>query len=657
MKNQNAFQLLCHLLVRSVAALVCCISLGVPHLGMQQVAAQEKKSNAENVKELELQQKQLATRFGKLEELFIRMSELEATTNPTRAGLLMQAAKMSKQLATLQRLSVAGDLLSQGQFTRAIQEQESSQENLKKLLELLQSENRSSRLKDERTRLQEIQQEIRRLEQIQRGQTARTESGQDLKQSAADQKDIKEQLEKVASDLKSDKDGSEDKDKADNKDPSQGDKPKDDKPKGDKSDGDDKKDGGESKSDQNKKDDAAKEGLNKDGEKKDSSPDSQDPNKKDPSESKDPSKENSQPKGDQPKSGKPQDQQGEPKDGKSQDSQKPPKKQDGQSKDSDSKDSDSKDSESPDSQSKDSESKDSQKSGESPKKKGPQKPESKEEKAKKRVEAARKKMQNAQDKLEEKNREEAVEEQREAERELREAIEELERILRQLREEEIERSLVDVETRLRKMLDLQRAVREQTEKLGNLTGDAKDLTLEIQANKLAIEQTKIVMEGQRALLLLQDEGSSTAFPEALQQVNADAQSVSKKLSEGNVSSLTLAIEDEIIGALDEMLESLKQVQKKREDKKKQQQEQQQQQQGNPEDEPLVDSIAELKLLKTLQLRINRRTQSLAKQTDNQEDVVGQVGDPGLRGELADLAERQQKIHEVTREILLKAVKD
>ena len=58
-----------------------------------------------------------------------------------------------------------------------------------------------------------------------------------------------------------------------------------------------------------------------------------------------------------------------------------------------------------------------------------------------------------------------------------------------------------------------------------------------------------------------------------------------------------------------------------------------------------------------QLRINRRTQSLAKQTNNQEDTIGQVGDPGLLGELEDLAGRQQRIHEVTRDILLKAAKE
>ena len=500
------------------------------------VLGQEKRATSEAVRELEDQQKQLAIRFSKLEELFIRMSELEAAENPTRAGLLLQAAQMSKQLSTLQRLSVAGDLLSEGKFTRAIQEQEASRDNLKKLLELLQSENRSNRLRDERARIEDIQKEIRRLEQIQRSQTARTEAGQDLKQAEQDQKDIKNQLEKVDSQL-----GSQD-------------KPNDSKPN------------------------------------------------------------DSKPNDDKPNDSKPND-----------------------SKPSDSKPSDA--------------------SSESSDSKEPPKPESREERAKKRVEAAKQRMQNAEDKLKQENRDEAVQEQREAENELREAIEELEKILRQLREEEIERSLVDVETRLRKMLELQKAVREETERLGNLTGDLKDRTLEIQANKLSIEQSKVVIEGQRALLLLQDEGSSTAFPEALEQVNSDAQLVVKRLTQANVSMNTKAIEDEIIGALEEMLESLQQVQKKRDEKKKRQNQQQQQQSGSEEEEPLVDSISELRLLKTLQLRVNRRTQSLSKELNNPDDSVGQVGDPSLLGELQDLAERQEKIHEVTRDILLKAAKE
>jgi hypothetical protein len=262
-------------------------------------------------------------------------------------------------------------------------------------------------------------------------------------------------------------------------------------------------------------------------------------------------------------------------------------------------------------------------------------------------------MKNAEERLQQDQRREAVEEQEAAEKELRDAVDELEKILRQLREEEIERSLVDLETRLRKMNEMQKQVRDQTGKLFELTGDARDRNLEIQANKLSIEQNKIVLEGQRALLLLQDEGSSTAFPEAMQQIVKDSQLVAKRLAQADVTESTQSIEDEILAALEELLDSLKQEQKKRDDKKKQQQQQSQQQQ-EPGDQPLVDSLAELKLLKTLQLRVNRRTQSLAKQAENTDDSVGQVRRPELKAELDDLADRQQKIYEITRDIILKA---
>jgi hypothetical protein len=265
-------------------------------------------------------------------------------------------------------------------------------------------------------------------------------------------------------------------------------------------------------------------------------------------------------------------------------------------------------------------------------------------------------MKQAEKKLREERRKEAVEEQQRAEEELQKAIVELERILMQLREEEIERALVDLETRLRRMYEWEKAIRDSTEKLATLSGEAKDRQLEIQANKLSIEQVKVAMEGQRALLLLQDEGSSQAFPEALEQVNSDAQSVVQRLVASDVSEMTLAIEDEILGALEEMLESLKQVQKKREEEK-QQQGGGQQGGGNPEDQPLVDKLAELRLIKTLQLRVNRRTDRLANESNNPNDLIGQVGDPRLREELKVLSDRQQKIQEVTREILLEKAKE
>ncbi|MFN7333454.1 MAG: hypothetical protein ACK5TC_00160, partial [bacterium] len=76
-----------------------------PKICFSQSPPSTKNAEAET---LETKQRQLVQRFQKLEELFLRMSELEAVSNPTHAGLLMNAAQLSKQLGTRQRLNSAG---------------------------------------------------------------------------------------------------------------------------------------------------------------------------------------------------------------------------------------------------------------------------------------------------------------------------------------------------------------------------------------------------------------------------------------------------------------------------------------------------------------------------------------------------------------------
>jgi hypothetical protein len=165
------------------------------------------------------------------------------------------------------------------------------------------------------------------------------------------------------------------------------------------------------------------------------------------------------------------------------------------------------------------------------------------------------------------------------------------------------------------------------------------------------------MEGQRAMLLLKDEGSSQAFPEALEQVIGDAQLVVNRLVASDVSGSTQAIEDEILGALDEMIQSLQEVQKKRDEKKQQNQNQRPSSSGGQQQEDsLVGKIAELRLIKTLQMRVNRRTGRLAEASNNGEDLIGQVTDAQLQQELRELATRQEKIQSVTRDILIEAAK-
>ena len=74
-------------------------------------------------------------------------------------------------------------------------------------------------------------------------------------------------------------------------------------------------------------------------------------------------------------------------------------------------------------------------------------------------------MQEAQKKLDEAKRDDAVEKQAEASKELEQAKADLEEILRQLREEEMARTLAMLEARFRKMLDQQIEVYEGTKRL------------------------------------------------------------------------------------------------------------------------------------------------------------------------------------------------
>ncbi len=262
-------------------------------------------------------------------------------------------------------------------------------------------------------------------------------------------------------------------------------------------------------------------------------------------------------------------------------------------------------------------------------------------------------MEEAQQELEKAEREGAIEKQREAEERLREAIEELEEILRQLREEEVERSLASLETRLRRMLEMQNKVLEETTRLQEITGEAASRQVQISASKLALDERKLLAEGERAFLLLREEGSSAAFPEAIEQLNADISSVADRLSNGDVGTLTVNIEQEIVSSLEEMVEALVQVQK---DNKKKKQDQQAPGQGptggEPGDQPLVDKLAELRLIRTLQLRINNRTNTLSKLLADPNDPIGQAAENDVQQQLKGLSQRQASIQGVTRDIVV-----
>lgn len=258
----------------------------------------------------------------------------------------------------------------------------------------------------------------------------------------------------------------------------------------------------------------------------------------------------------------------------------------------------------------------------------------------KRVEAAQERMKEAEAKLKEAERLGATEKQEEAIRELQVAKAKLEEILRQLREEEIERMLAMLEARFRKMLEMQEEVYEGTVRLDKVPSAERTHNHEIEASRLSGKESQIVVEIDKALLLLRDDGSAVAFLEASQQMREDMQQVVERLAQTKVDQMTQSVEEDIIAALKEMIEALKKAQKDKDKKKAGPQ-----QPGQQQDPPLVDVLAELKMIRALQMRVNTRTARYSKMVEGEQADSAELVD-ALKG----LAEREQRIHRVTRDL-------
>ncbi|MGH7194999.1 MAG: hypothetical protein ACREJM_15915, partial [Candidatus Saccharimonadales bacterium] len=275
-----------------------------------------------------------------------------------------------------------------------------------------------------------------------------------------------------------------------------------------------------------------------------------------------------------------------------------------------------------------------------------QSPPSDNEVARQRVREARESMEQARQKLEKTKREGALADQDEARRKLEEAKARLEEILRQLREEEVERTLALLEARFRKMLQMENEVYEGTVRLDRVPADDRGRNDEIEAGRLSRKQRSVLDELRGAETLLREDGSSVAFPEAVEELREDMETVAGRLSQAKVDSLTQATEKDVIAALEEMIAAFQKAQK---DQEEQQQRQDQQQAGEQQEPPLVDNLAELRMIRALQMRVNKRTQEYAKLVSGDE---GQADQAELLESLEKLSRREARIHRATRDIVL-----
>jgi hypothetical protein len=154
---------------------------------------------------------------------------------------------------------------------------------------------------------------------------------------------------------------------------------------------------------------------------------------------------------------------------------------------------------------------------------------------------------------------------------------------------------------------------------------------------------------------VREDGSAAAFAELFEQLSRDMDVVYNRLSRTEINSVTLAIEDDIIQTLKDAIAALEKAIREIKPNKGPKQ--------PPEDGPhrkpkLVDLLQQLKMVHALQRRVHQRTELYGKRYKGEQapqpDTARSQGEKTryeqIQKELKDLADRQQRIARVTRDI-------
>lgn len=541
--------------------------------------------------------------FRELEKSLLRLADLLASSDPKRSTLLRKVFERARDLGLEDRLDLIVTQLKDGQLLKAGVSQALSLEELRQLLDLLESGDAQKRLINTKEEVKQYLSKLNKLISRQREVEGETESGADEKRLSDRQDSLANDTEGLSREIGSfaqrleSREGSEKagaqppaKAKADENDDASRD---DSEPKTENSGNDkDKKSDSSGESDKKEKsgteksDDTQKSSAGKNPEEAESKPSEGDPSEGSPSSPK-PSESSESPQGES---------------GASESAPQSEPQGDDEA--------------------------------------------SRAQRTRKRLKSAEERMREARKKLDDAKRRDAGQEQQKALEELETARAELEEILRQLREEEVERLLVQLETRLRGMLRVQKAVLAATEKIASDESRLADRETQIEASRISRDQTTVANDAERALAMVRDDGSAVAIAEAIEQVRDDARQVAARLSRTDVGATTQGIQRDIVTGLQEMLSALEKAQR---DQQASEKGQSGGRPAEPGEQPLVDKLSELKMIRSLQMRVNTRTKRFSKLLA---DGKERAEEPELLDALDRLSQRQEKIQQATRDIVV-----
>jgi hypothetical protein len=283
---------------------------------------------------------------------------------------------------------------------------------------------------------------------------------------------------------------------------------------------------------------------------------------------------------------------------------------------------------------------------------GQQNPDQQRDPAQQAVEDAVPPQRGAEEDLRRNDRENASKKEDEAIKKLEEALKELEKRLAQLREKEKLKLLGALEERVNRMLAMQIDVREATRAIdaGIKKNGGQRTTADVQkAGVQAEKESDIVVEADKALKLLEGEGTGVVFAGVLAECKKDMEVIQKLLDETRVGEETQLIEEQVIAQLKRMLEALKRAKQDLENPPPPPPPGQPNpnQQGN---RSLIKLVEELKLIRELQIQVNERTVAFHKLAADKVAAGEQVADPFLRDQIQRLGERQKVLQDMLHKI-------
>jgi hypothetical protein len=554
------------------------------------------KSVAKTAKEIRDEQLSISGRYARFERMLVQMADILGRQDPERADVIRRALGKGREDLLKDDIEAIVQMLEQGQLGDAALKQGEVVKSFQDLLVLLQSEDRRSSVERERERLNGLLKNVRNLLNEQRSARAATQNSRAPSDAAPGQQRALDGTQKTLEDIRQ-----HDQQKA-----GEGQKEKS---------GEAKEEGGEGKGSDSQKDkDTESEG--KSGQKGKEA------------------QQNKAAKGGQGDGQKQSDEQDDRQDKQSKDDKQGSKDKNSNGQKSEKSGKSAKQGQQG-SSGKSGKSSNDQKSGGSESTPG-----------REQLERAQEQMEQALEALREQQREQALKNEDKAIEELQEAAEELEKELKQLREEEKEMVLASLEARFQRMLLVQTEIHEGTKVLAGIPkADWLDLNFG-RCRELAQQQLELARECGRTVLLLREDGSAAAILLAVEDIEEDMNSVSGWLQGSDVSELTLSVQQDILESLRQLIETTQKELKNMQDSNRPPQPSQ----PGSQQQRLVELMAEIRVLRNLQMQVNRRT----KQVDGLVPNADANALPRLQQQIKDLADRQQRLLETAKELAKQA---